>query len=387
VGFVLEGKFANAKGITELQVSIYGGKISAVKKSGLAGKKIRPKGIIFPGFIDPHVHLREPGWTHKEDFKTGSKAALHGGVTCVLDMPNNKVPAKTANAIMEKAKLARKKALIDILFYGMADGNAKELRKMSHLVAGYKVYMSETTGTHGVRREELVALLKGLPKKLVSFHCEDKGIVEKYPARPIEAEVKAIKDTMSISKKLNLISNICHISTGEGFRAINRGYCEASPLHAFFYNGTKNTLLTMNPPLRSKKDRDFIFNALLFGKIDFLATDHAPHTLNEKRRGAKGCPGLDTYGAFVSLLLKEGCSFRTVIGLTSHNISQVLSLPKGRLGKGYDADFAAIEMKPSKVEKRHLETKCQWSPFEGKTLPGRVSMTIRRGEIAFQDNV
>lgn len=388
MGLVLEGKVASAKGIAEMQVGIEGGKITAVKKSGLGGRKIRPKGIIFPGFIDPHVHLREPGWTHKEDFATGSKAALHGGVTCVLDMPNNKVPAKTAKALREKKRLA-KKATIDILFYGMVDGNAKELMRMAPLVAGYKVYMSETTGTRGVRREELSTLLRGLPKKLVSFHCEDRGIVEKDSSRPLAAEVIAIRDAVSLSKKLNLVSNICHLSTMEGFRCITRGYCEASPLHALFSKNDagRNPLLTMNPPLRSKEDRDFIFRALLKGKIDFLATDHAPHTLAEKWEGAKGCPGLDTYGAFVSLLMKKGCSFGNVLEMTSGNISRVLSLHKGTMAVGYDADFTSIEMKPKKVEKKDLETKCRWSPFEGKTFPGRVSMTVKGGEIAFQEKV
>lgn len=383
----MDGKFAFPQGIFEGQVAMDGSKITAVKKSGLVGKKIHPMGIIFPGFIDPHVHLREPGWVHKEDFRTGSKAALHGGVTCVIDMPNNKVPAKTAKAIKAKAKLAKKKALIDIRFYGMVDGNRKELIEMAPLVAGYKVYMSETTGTQGVRKEELLTLLRGLPKKLVSFHCEDKGIVESDSLRPSIAEVKAIKDAIVISKKLNLASNICHLSTMEGFYAINRGYCEASPLHAFFSSGAKNKLLTMNPPLRGKKDRNFIFNALLKGKIDFLATDHAPHTLEEKREGAKGCPGLDTYGAFVSLLLKRGCSLRTAIGITSANISNAIGMKKGHIEPGYGADFTVMEIKPTKIHKRDLQTKCQWSPFEGKTFPGRVSMTIAGGEIAFQDNV
>ncbi len=386
---VLESKFVSPSGVKEGQIGIEDGKIKFIKKSGLEGKKLKTRGLIFPGFIDMHVHLREPGWIHKEDFRTGSKAALHGGVTTVVDMPNNKPPINNLRALKRKIRLAKKKALIDILFYGMVDDNLKELVKMKSLVAGYKVYMSETTGTRGVDAESLEKILGKIPKKLVSFHCEDRHMIEQDMSRPEVAETKAITEVTKLSRKFSIKSNICHISTKSGFSIANKArlFREVSPLHAFFFkkNAEKNRKLTMNPPLRTREDRDFLFRSLISGKASFLATDHAPHTIEEKKEGARGCPGLDTYGGFVSLLLKKGASPETINRITSLNASHVLGLKKGLIKEGFEADFSIIEMNPWKVSRKELETQCGWSPFEGFVFPGRASISLRKGEPAWEN--
>ena len=180
---VVAGKVVSPVGIEEMEIGISDGKIAEVKRQGLAGTRTIKAGraLIFPGFIDIHVHMREPGWEQKEDFRTGSEAAVHGGVTTVADMPNNPRPAIDPAALREKARLASKKAFIDVKFYGgVVYKELNELRRISSLIAGYKLYLAKTTGdltfpSSGLEKAFGLIADTGRP---ASLHCEDQGIID-----------------------------------------------------------------------------------------------------------------------------------------------------------------------------------------------------------------
>jgi dihydroorotase (multifunctional complex type) len=413
---VIEGKVVDLENIFEARVGIEDGIIKEIKKQGLGGERnINAKNsLIFPGFIDLHVHMRVPGWEHKEDFSTGTKAAAHGGVTTVVDMPNTIVPATNLERILEKKKLAVKKAVVDVLFYGgVSKENISELKKMSDEVIGYKVYVCESTGDMYLPYEyvEEIESEVSSSNKPVSFHCEDKPMIEERKKklagrndpevhcdiRPAESEVIAIEKVLSLTKSR---VNICHVSTKRGLEIIGEHKqknklltCEVAPIHLFFTRkdiAEKKNFLKMNPPLRSEQDRKSLLEGLMKDKIDFLASDHAPHTVEEKENDVwsapSGVPELDTYGSFVTWLMKMGVSPQTIMKMCSYNPAKFLNLNKGLIEKGKVADITIVDPKcPTKITSENLYTKCKWSPFEGIELPGKVVYTIRNGEVIMEN--
>jgi len=180
---VVAGKVVSSVGVEEMEIGISDGKIAEMKRQGLAGRRTIKAGraLVFPGFIDIHVHMREPGWEQKEDFRTGSEAAVHGGVTTVADMPNNLKPAINLAVLREKARLASKKALVDVKFYGgVVYKELNELRRISSLVSGYKLYLAKTTGNLMFPPSELkkvFGLVAGTGRP-ASLHCEDQEIID-----------------------------------------------------------------------------------------------------------------------------------------------------------------------------------------------------------------
>jgi len=416
---VVEGRIVDVSNIFEAQIGIEDGLIKEIKKSGLKGDTfVKVNGsLIFPGFIDMHVHLREPGWEYKEDFLTGTKAAAHGGVTTVLDMPNTPKPATNVENVKEKFYSAKKRGSVDILLYGGATvENINELQKMGRYVRGYKMFLCESTG--GMFFNDALKLptyLKTLEDigKIVSFHCENQEINEKakeklkgrndpkafVESRPPSSEVNSIKNLISsLNHFRNLKANIAHLSTADGFALVEKfkqsGHpitCEVTPHHLFFTKSNikdEKAFLRMNPPLRNDSDRKALINGVKEGKVDFLATDHAPHTIKEKSQDVwnspSGVPGLDTYGNFVSWLIGQGISPMTIVKITSFNAANILGLNKGSIEKDRIADLVVLDMKnEEKISSESLFTKCGWSPFEDIEFPGRVSYTIYKGKVIF----
>jgi len=423
---VVEGRIVNPEGIYDAQIGIDGGHITALKKQGLNGERRIEAGgcLIFPGFIDIHAHLREDSshkWDYKEDFKSGTAAALHGGITTVVDMPNTPSPGINAERIREKKELARTKSrgLLDILFYGgVAESNLNALVGMQEEVVAFKLYLSETTGglyIDEARVPKAIEAVAGTSKPLV-IHCEDqhiidrrreefkargkeekKGLVEIHSElRPAEAELSAVKHVLSATTASGSIKiNIAHVSVYDTVSIIKRYknvHCEVTPHHLFFGKNdvlAKKAFLKMNPPLRTEENRQQLLTAFKEGGIDFLATDHAPHTKEEKAHpildAPAGVPNLDTYGNFVTWLIVRCDVHPTLIARAcAYNPALFLGLrDRGSIEVGKRANLTILDLdKRVKISREHLYTKCGWSPFEGYEFPGTVKHTVFNGVVA-----
>lgn len=345
-------------------------------------KVIDAKGnIALPGIIDSHVHFREPGLTHKEDFFTGSCAAAAGGVTTILDMPNTEPPTISLEALKQKRELARKSIVNYGFHFGAAKNNIEEIKK-ARRTASVKVFMDLSTGEMMIDDDESLKKVFNT-SKLVSVHAES-GNVE---------------------KALNLIQPtknhlyLCHISSEKELKMIrhsktSRFYTEVTPHHLFLTEDDAKQLgsfALMKPSLKTKQDQDALWQALQKGNIDTIASDHAPHTLEEKNSGNPpyGVPGTET---MLPLLLdavnRQRMTLQQVVKLCCENPAKIFGIRnRGQLKEEYYADLTIVDIgKEKKVENDKLFTKCKWSPFNGKTLKGWPIITIVNGNIVFEND-
>ncbi len=364
--------------------------------------------LIFPGFGDIHVHAREDAsgtQTYKEDFRSASAAAVHGGVVQMADMPNN------PTAPVDDARYAAKERLTAVsdvqvtLYAGIGPTTAPLTRHVP-----YKVYMGPSVGdlffTSQAQLEEVIARYRGCN---VSFHCEDPEILEASRGepthearRPARAEITATAFALHLIETYDLQGKLCHYSTREGLEQIKaasargvRVTCEVTPHHLFFdtsmLTDANRMALQMNPPLRTREDRLALVEALRVGHIDYVATDHAPHTLEEKAVGASGVPLLDTYGAFAAWLMREqGFTPQEIARVCAYNPGRFVRefLPEGCgegygvIAPGYVGSLTVLDLEaPYRVTRESVRSKCGWSPFEGYTLPGSVRYTVLRGVV------
>ncbi|HYC11772.1 MAG TPA: dihydroorotase [Nitrososphaerales archaeon] len=415
---VVEGLVVLPDGADNLQLGVSDGKIREIRKAGLKGERVVRAGkcLVFPGFIDGHVHLREPGWEYKEDFATGTAAAAHGGVTTVIDMPNNPTPATTVTVLKKKKELAASKGIVDVFFHGgVLNERVAELVSISDLVVGYKVYLAESTGGLTLPTHRLDAVLKAAVTtgRPLSLHCEDQAVIDSRTAalaaekrpdlhcdlRPPEAEVTSVSAVISAATRIRKQRvNICHASVSRTVAMVNRARgrglkvaCEATLHHVFFTREAmrRNPMLKTNPPLRSEPDRASLIEGLRNAQVDFLVTDHAPHTREDKAQdGPSGVPGLDDYGHIVSWLLKAA-DFEpvTLARVCSANPATFYGLQdRGEVALGKRADFAIMDLhSPERASDANLKTKCGWTPYDGVEFPGRVRWTIRAGDVLTGD--
>jgi dihydroorotase len=372
--------------------------------------------LLFAGMGDVHIHAREDVSgqnTYKEDFTTARMALHNGGLCHAGDMPNNPIPPIDDKSYEAKFSLAMKAEGEFWLYAGIGP----ETRPLSYPVP-YKVYMGPSVGELFFKDlPTLDVTLSHYENETVSFHCEDPVILENHKhlnhhheKRPASAEVMATKDALALIEKYQLKGKLCHYSSGEGMDLIrearSRGAkvkIEVTPQHLFY---DIDQLLQddwkrfqMNPPLRFSDDRNRLLEAFKKGEIDFLATDHAPHTEEEKNKGISGLTGLDTFGAFVSWLIDQGVDPKIIAKTASENPGdffnqflpswskiapkyyRAMGLGLGYLKPGYCANFTVINLKkPLMVTKEFLKTKVQHSPFLGVTFPGQVEALIVRGK-------
>jgi dihydroorotase len=364
--------------------------------------------LIFPGFGDIHIHAREDAsgtQTYKEDFRTTSAAAINGGVVQVADMPNNPIAPVTDELYAQKEQLTAKSDVHITLYAGIGP-NTHPL----HRHVPYKAFMGPSVGdlffTGAPQLEQAIARYRG---RNVSFHCEDPIIMDAHAGeptheqrRPASAEVSATALALQLIEKYELQGKLCHYSTREGLPMIvearKRGVrvtAEVTPHHLYFDDSMltdENRLwLQMNPPLRAPQDRLAMIEALRRGDIDYVATDHAPHTHEEKRKGVSGVPHLDTLGVFATWMMREH-------NFTPEQICRVFATNPGRfvreflpptlgegfgiLATGYVGSLTILDMEtPYLVQRENMRTKCAWSPFEGITFPGSVRATIVKGRV------
>ncbi|MDI9623566.1 MAG: dihydroorotase [Methanothermobacter sp.] len=390
-----------------VNIGVKDGKIARISKSPLkADKKINIKGkIILPGLIDAHVHLREPGYEYKEDFRTGSMAAAHGGFTTILDMPNTKPETNTAKEFKKKIKIASKKSIIDFGLHASMN-KPKEMEKIIPLKpASFKIF-TEKIENHKISR--IFQTLKG-SKIPITFHCEDPHIIEYYTsqlkdetrpeiyslARPSIAEELATATAITFSHHYNHPTHICHVSSKKTLKLIRSikapVTCEITPHHLLLRSKDLKkwgTTAKTNPPLRPEKEA---INIKDLKMIDIIATDHAPHTLQEKKENIWDAPpGIPNLEVALKLLLtlnkKKRLKLARIQKMLSERPANIFGLEnKGQIKIGMDADFVIIDPKKTgKIKADEFYSKAHYTPFEGKEYIGEPIMTILRGELIME---
>lgn len=369
--------------------------------------------IVLPGLIDPHVHLRDPGLTHKEDWKTGSMAAAHGGYTSIIDMPNTIPPTDTVENFREKKEIALKKSYTDFALQAGVKSEKDVLEINEENPASYKIFMDLYTN------EQLDKMFSYVAKtgKLLCLHCEDKKLVDyniktlsQIPenkndtkayssARSTLAELVAVNRAIELAEKYNLRLHLCHISSRKTLELINANdnkiklSIEATPHHIFLDNSTYDEYgikAKTNPPLRNKEDEITVHHLKYFNSI---GTDHAPHTLDEKLKdtwqAAAGIPGLEVT---MKLLLTEvnngNLTLSQVADLTSKNPAKIFNIEnKGDIKEGYDADITVIDLKEEgKINVDNFYTQAKYTPFEDRKYKGNNVMTIKRGVVISEND-
>ncbi len=409
-------KLINKNG--QYHIKVKDGKISDISKQPLKGDNIIDvkDNYVLSGFIDPHIHFRDPGLTQKEDFKSGSESAANGGFTTVIDMPNTIPKTNTYKALKEKINIAKSKSIVN--FELQAEPNdLKEMEKMMELnPISFKVFMDLKTD------EELNEIFKNLSilkdktdyNGLVATHCEKKSIVESETkrlkektennaidytyARPVNSEDESVKQAINLAKENNLKLHICHLSSSKSLEMaknesnnMNISW-EFTPHHLLLDNQSYNkygTLIKTNPPLREKQDSVRVSD---LDETSIIGTDHAPHTLDDKNKGVwNSSPGIPNLETVVPLLLTEvnkgNISLELIPKILSENAAKVYNLKnKGRIDIGYDGDFTVIDLKQKGTFNiDEFKTKAEYSPFDGWNYCGKAVMTIVKGKIVMNE--
>ncbi len=388
---VIQGRFILDGEVVTGYIGISGGKINRFSKAPLPGRniiKLRCHEILLPGMIDVHVHLRDFNQKKKETVESGTKAALHGGITTVFDMPNTNPPVMDREIFKKRAELFKKKSYADYALGFLIAGNCEEAQRVE--ADFYKSFMGASTG--GVYSENFTGDYS-CAKRRLSVHAEDSTLIQKFPERPNIVEDMAIKKALHAAKIIKKPLNICHVSTSGGLRSILDMALpwvsfEVTPHHLFLTKEDyrKNRLLKVYPPLRSREDVSFLWKNL--GKVPLIASDHAPHTLEDKENGAAGIPGLETE---LSLLLdawnRGMIDLVDIVKKTSINPAEIFGIENKGFGIGKDADLIVVDLKEEwKVKPEEFYTKAKWSPWEGRKLKGKVRMTLLRGEVVMEDD-
>lgn len=414
-------------------VEVTGGRISGIHREPVLPKNgeemIDGKGkILFPGLIDPHVHLRVPGLEHKEDYSTGSAAAVAGGVTTILDMPNTNPPTTTVDLLEKKIEIVKKyKTCVDYGFHFQgARDNAVELEKLAdsyrNKIASVKIFTAghETTPTTIPDHESLDRIFSAL-KNLglqTSVHAEKQDIIKrlekKYKdagrkdflawcgARNEETTIESVREILELVRTYGTKTHICHASTGTEMDMIVKARQNGLPVtcDVTWYNLFLNlkdaerlgSFGKVSPALKTEDEQYRLFQHVLNGNADFIITEHTPHTLDEKAGDAwtapAGMPGLDTFlPVLLTKGLKRGLTYGLIAELCAENPAKYYGLEgKGKIEKGYYADLVLFDPKKEwKVKRDELKTKCGWSSLEGETLVGKPDLVFLRGKKVYED--
>ena len=403
IDIVIEGKaFVNGR-IQKCCIGIDEGKILSVKKI-LKGEKNLDFGdkLILPAGIDAHVHFRDPGQTHKEDFFTGTMSAAFGGISCILDMPNTVPPTTTIDALDEKIGIAKRKGVVDFGSYAEINKNAKQIPFLSKKCIAFKLYLPEL-------RDDLDILRKVPEDKVIAVHAEDRKCIQKHGkksknlldhsnSRPIECEIKGIKKVIGATKSLKNLLHICHCSSMEGIKLSklkNRNQqisVGTTPHHLLLSTNSDfrgQSFGKVNPPLREEKDRAKLFDKMRDGEIDILESDHAPHLIEEKKKNfddaPAGLPGVETMlPLFLFLVKKEWISLPRLVGMVSERPAEIFHIKKGKISQGRDADLLVTDFKERKIKSKDMHSKCGWTPFEGMEAIFPTNLFLR-GERIIED--
>ncbi|KGL60208.1 MULTISPECIES: dihydroorotase [unclassified Polaribacter] len=381
--------------------------------------------LLIPGFIDDQVHFREPGLTHKATIATESRAAVAGGITTFIEMPNTVPQATTQDLLEDKFTIASKDSYANYSFmFGGTNDNLDELLKTDpKKVAGIKLFLGSSTGNMLVDNEQVLEKIFSSTKMIISVHCEDEATIKKntqefinkygediplkyHPIiRSEEACYLSSSKAIELAKKTGARLHIFHVSTAKETELFRNDIpleekqitAEVCIHHLWFSDkdyAEKGTHIKWNPAVKTETDRQGLWKALLDDRIDVLATDHAPHTLEEKNNVYTKAPsgGPLVQHAIPAILekVKEGViSIEKAVEKMSHNPAKLFQIEKrGFIKEGYFADLVLIDTnKPQNVSKDTILYKCGWSPFEGTTFSSTITHTFVNGNLMYNQGV
>ena len=377
---------------------------------------------LLPGVIDDQVHFREPGLTHKANIYTESKAAVAGGITSFMEMPNTNPQALTQELLEDKYKIASKTSIANYSFFmGASNDNLEEVLKTNPKnVGAIKIFMGSSTGNMLVDNKNVLEEIFSKSPMLIAVHCEDEEIIQKnidaakekygeevpiseHPnIRSAEACFKSSSIAVELAKKHNTRLHVFHISTEKEIELFDnklplkekRITAEVCIHHLWFDESRyeeKGTLIKWNPAVKRENDKDALLQALLDGKLDVIATDHAPHTLEEKSNNYFNAPSggplvQHALPAILELVKNGKISLAKAVEKMCHNPAICFRVEKrGYIREGYFADLVLVDLNNSwEVNKENILYKCGWSPFEGEIFSSKITHTLVNGHIAYE---
>jgi dihydroorotase len=381
--------------------------------------------LLFPGIIDDQVHFREPGLTRKGDIHSESRAAVAGGVTSFMDMPNTNPQTVTIEILNEKYKIGSENALTNYSFYlGATNTNLDEVLKIDHeTVCGVKLFMGSSTGNMLVDNEDALKNLFSGTTLPITAHCEDETIIrsnseiyrkkygEDIPVnmhpliRSREACFKSSSHAVNLAREYNTRLHILHLSTADELRLFSNNLPlkekritgEVCVHHLWFDDSSYSdlgSLIKWNPAIKTRFDRDALINGVNNNTIDVVATDHAPHTLAEKKnsyfKSPSGGPLIQhSLNIMLELWHKKVFSLEKIAEMMCHNPAILFNIRyRGFIRIGYKADLCLVNpSSPWMVSKENILYKCGWSPFEGTTFNSKVVQTIVNGTVVFDNGI
>lgn len=424
---ITNAKIVNEGKVIEGDILIKNEIIQKIDKSidaSQAERIIDAKGnYLLPGLIDDQVHFREPGLTHKANIFTESRAAVAGGITSFMEMPNTVPNTLTQELLADKYAIGAKDSLANYSFFmGASNDNIEEVLKTDPKnVCGLKIFMGSSTGNMLVDKEKTLEGLFSKVPMLIATHCEDEATIQKNTAeykakygedvpmeyhpliRSEEACYKSSSMAVALAKKHGARLHILHISTAKELELFDNSIpltekkitSEACIHHLWFNEAAykeKGALVKWNPAIKTSKDQDAILQGVLSDKIDVIATDHAPHTIEEKNNSYFKAPsgGPLVQHSLVALLEMHHqgkISIEKIVEKAAHNVATLFQIEKrGFVREGYFADLVIVDTNtPWTVAKDNILAKCGWSPFEGTTFNSRVLHTIVSGHLAYSN--
>lgn len=375
---------------------------------------------LLPGLIDAHVHFREPGLTQKGDIHSESRAALAGGVTYFMDMPNVKPQTTSLELLEQKKEIAQRESIINSAFYlGLTNDNIDDILNIDpNQYCAIKLFLGSSTGNMLVNNpERLEYLFANAADRLIAVHSEDESIIQfnrerlirqygegnipiaEHPnLRSREACIKATQQIVALANKYGTRLHILHITTQEELDII-RPYsnitAETCP-HYLFFNDQDyakfGARIKCNPAIKTAKDQEALIEGLMNGAIQTIGTDHAPHLLSDKEgdclKAASGAPQIQFSILVLLNLVKQGkLTLEKIVELTAHNPANIYRIKqRGFIRENYKADLTLIDInKPLSVTQDTILSKCGWSPYEGITFPHSVAMTFVNGVLRYKD--
>ena len=380
---------------------------------------------LLPGIIDDQVHFREPGLTHKANIYTESKAAIAGGITSFMEMPNTNPQSLTHELLEEKFKIAESTSLANYTFFmGVSNNNLEEVLKTDPKTVGaLKIFMGSSTGDMLVDDRKVLEEIFEKSPMLIAVHCEDEETIkhntqlaiEKYGEdipisehpniRSAEACYKSSSMAVELAKKYNTRLHVFHLSSAKELELFDntiplsekRITAEVCIHHLWFNEDNyteKGTHIKWNPAVKKESDRSALFEALLNDKLDVVATDHAPHTIEEKSntylRAPSGGPLVQhALAAMLEFYKKGKISLEKIVEKMCHNPAILFQVvDRGYIKEGYYADLVLVDLDQTwKVNKDNILYKCNWSPFEGYTFSTKVSHTFVNGNLSYENGV
>ncbi|WP_442755823.1 dihydroorotase [Methylocystis sp. JAN1] len=406
------GALVNQDGEGLRDVGVRDGRIAEIGdlSHASAGETVDCRGLhILPGVVDSQVHFREPGLSHKEDLESGSRSAVMGGVTAVFEMPNTSPLTTSEAALAEKVARGTGRMHCDFAFWvGGTHENAKDLAELERLpgAAGIKVFMGSSTGSLLVADDEGVAEVLSHTRRRAAFHSEDEYRLEErkplrvdgdpssHPVwRDVETALRSTRRLLRIAREKRALIHVLHVTTAEEIDLLAQhkdiATVEVTPNHltldAEAYRRI-GALAQMNPPVREARHRDALWEGLRQGVVDVIGSDHAPHTLEEKAQPYPKSPsGMTGVQTLVPLLLdsvnKGRLTLARFVDLTSAGPNRVFGLAgKGRIAKGYDADFTVVDLRRREtIRNEWVASRVGWTPFHGTEVVGWPVGTFVRG--------